>query len=237
MTRLAKGRDTHLLPQEIAAEALRQFDAGSEAPSIRQLATALGVAPSAIYHHFPSRSAIVRSAVEIVWEESQQELLAMTPDPFGDDPAEVLVALGIAIRRAFGRHYRIAPWMAATPQGNAREVAGLHLMANVLERMGLHGEDASAAFHAYASFTFGAVLFAATRRITNERMAAESKDDAPAEPAYPIDPDPDGGTLPALQRMVQISTTDPARDEELFALTLRRLVEGFPSGRTRPVTA
>ena len=237
MTRLAKGRDTHLLPEEIAAEALRQFDAGSEAPSIRQLATALGVAPSAIYHHFPSRSAIVRAAVQIVWDESTQELLAMTPHPLTDDPAEVLVAIGIATRRAFGRHYRIAPWMAATPLGNPREVATLQLMTNLFERMGLYGEDAGAAFHAYASFTFGAVLFAATRRITNERLAAESKDESPAEPAYAVDPDPDGGTLPALQRMVQISTTDPVRDEELFALTLRRLVEGFPSGLTRPAVS
>ncbi len=237
MTRLAKGRDTHLLPEEIAAEALRQFDAGSEAPSIRQLATALGVAPSAIYHHFPSRAAIVRAAVEIVWDECAQELLAMTPDPFTDDPAEVLVAVGIATRRAFGRHYRIAPWMAATPQGNPREVATLRLMTNLFERMGLHGEDAAAAFHAYASFTFGAVLFAANRRITNERLAAESRDGDADKAAYPVDTEPDGGTLPALQRMVQISTTDPGRDEELFALTLRRLVEGFPSGLTRPTSS
>ena len=66
MTRLAAGRTTHLEPEEIARETLRLFDEGSD-PSIRQLATALNVTPSAIYHHFDSRAEIVQAAVEMVW--------------------------------------------------------------------------------------------------------------------------------------------------------------------------
>jgi AcrR family transcriptional regulator len=38
-----------------------------------ELASALGVAPTAIYHHFPSRSAIVDAALGLVWTEASQE--------------------------------------------------------------------------------------------------------------------------------------------------------------------
>jgi len=62
MARIAKGRDRVLTREEIAAETLRQFDESTEAPSIRALASALGVAPSAIYHHYESQAAIVQAA-------------------------------------------------------------------------------------------------------------------------------------------------------------------------------
>ena len=75
MTRLAAGRTTHLEPEEIAAETLRLFDEGGD-PSIRQLATALNGTPSAIYHHYTSRSEIVQAAVELVWTEVLAETAA-----------------------------------------------------------------------------------------------------------------------------------------------------------------
>jgi len=152
-------------------------------------------------------------------------VLAIVPRPYEDDPVDVLVALGVSTRSAFGRHYRLAPYVAATPQGNPREAAGLHLAADAFERMGLRGEDAAKAFHAYATFMFGSVLFAASRRIANAQLALE-RDGEPPVPAYPTDPakGEEDATLPALQRMVQISTVDPARDEELFAEGLRYMV-------------
>ena len=76
MTRLARGRETHLTRAEIAEAALRRFDAGSEA-SIRELAADLRVAPSAIYHHFSSRVAIVDEALGLVWREAAEEGLEL----------------------------------------------------------------------------------------------------------------------------------------------------------------
>jgi AcrR family transcriptional regulator len=70
MARIAKGRDRVLTREEIAAETLREFDESADAPSIRALASALGVAPSAIYHHYESQAAIVQAATELVWEEA-----------------------------------------------------------------------------------------------------------------------------------------------------------------------
>jgi AcrR family transcriptional regulator len=214
MARIAKRRDRVLTREEIAAETLRQFDTGAEPPSIRALAAALGVAPSAIYHHFESQAAIIQAATELVWEEATRDFLAAFPDPY-KDPAEVLVAAGITTRRAFGRHYRIAPFIAASAEtpGFMTEVLGV--LAVVFERLRLQGEDASVSFHTFASFTIGAVLFAATRRVANEKLGIAGKRRQQRRPGRPLDD------------AIDIPATDPARDEELFAAGLRRLIESF----------
>jgi AcrR family transcriptional regulator len=229
MTRLAANRDTHLTPAEIAAEALRQFDAGGAEPSIRSLATALRVAPSAIYHHFGSRAAIVHGAVDLVWAESAIEFLKLAPKPFEEGPDEVLVAAGLGTRRAWLAHFRLAPYMAATPEATESITNSLGLLANVFERLGLEGERAAAAFHTYSSFMIGAVLFAAARRAANEQLI-EGNGDGQREGFY-ADLDPavarrsSEGTRESFETIMEVSNVDPARDEELFAEGLRRLVE------------
>ncbi len=233
MTRMARGRDTHLGPAEIAAETLRQFDAGAGDPSIRQLARSLGVAPSAIYHHYASRADIIAAALDLVWQEIGLEFVETVPDPFAEDPVEVLVVYGVALRRALVRHYRIAQYMAATPQADDVRANTLALTANVLERMGLSGDDAAAPFHAYASYTLGASLFAATRRMANEQLARDADADAPAAERFRSRPHPalaarsQEQTRAALDDMMDLSSVDPARDEELFELDLRRLIATF----------
>jgi AcrR family transcriptional regulator len=229
MTRLAENRDTHLTPAEIAAEALRQFDAGGDEPSIRGLARSLNVAPSAIYHHYGSRAEIVQAAVELVWAEAVQNLLNLVPKPFEEDPEEVLVAVGIATRRAWLAHHRIAPYVAATPEGNETIGNSLALMANILERLGLDGEDAAKALHSYASFMIGAVLFAALRETTNENLAAASGNGRPREPFHAQPEVAMRGrsskrTRLSIDEVMDLSVVDPQRDEELFAAGLRDLV-------------
>jgi AcrR family transcriptional regulator len=194
VTRLAVNRDTQLTPEEIVGEALSQFDAGPSEPSIRSLAAALRVAPTAIYHHFPSRAAIVQAVVELVWGQATTELLALVPAPLDADPAEVLLASGIATRRAWLAHHRVAPYMAATPEANELTDNALGMLAVLFERMGLDGNQAAFAVHSYASFMLGAVLFAAMRRGADEQLRNSA------------------------------GKPEEARDEELFAGGLRRLI-------------
>ena len=242
MTRLARDRDTHLTEGEIAAEALRCFDQTMTAPSIRQLATVLKVTPSAIYHHYPSRAAIVQAAVNLVWEEARAQLLELIPDPLTADPIEVLVSSALATRRAFGNHHRIAPFMGATPKTDEPLVAIVALMTSVFERLGLDADEAAASFHSYASFTIGSTLFAATRRITTEAAEAEGSSGASAERPRSTSTPTSGvtsngtssnGVHHALDQMMDLSITDPARDEELFVEGLRRLIAGFAPGDQR----
>jgi AcrR family transcriptional regulator len=237
MTRLARDRDTHLTREEIAAEALRCFDESASAPSIRQLAVVLRVTPSAIYHHFPSRASIIQAAVDLVWEEAGARFLELVPDPFTADPVEVLVNAGVATREVFGAHYQVAPFIATTPQSNGPLTAILALMANVFARMGLDDNEAAASFHTYASYTLGAVLFSATRRITNEQLLVDGAAGLPAEryPANPVGPinghvavsDPGTAMRQAIAEMIDLSVADPDRDGKLFAEGLRSLISRF----------
>jgi AcrR family transcriptional regulator len=225
MTRLAAKRDTHLTPAEIAAEAIRQFDAGGDEPSIRSLASALKVAPSAIYHHYASRSDIIHAAVALVWDQAATQLLELVPMPFDADPTEVLVASGIATRRAWLAHYRLAPYMAATPESNEFITNALGLLANVLERMGLEGERAAAALHTFSSFMIGAVLFAAARCASNEDLEANGKRSRQRfENRASSLSGSSEGTRASIAEVMDVSVTDPKRDEQLFAEGLRRLV-------------
>jgi TetR/AcrR family tetracycline transcriptional repressor len=227
MTRLARGRATHLQREEIAVEALRQFDGGAD-PSLRQLAAALGVTPSAIYHHFHSRAAIIHAAVDLVWLEVVGELLAVVPEPLEADPVEVLVEMGVATRRAFGRHHRLATYMAAIPEYTKLRANTLALLANLFERMGMTPQQAADAFHAYASYTLGTTLFAAARELANEDLAAEG---AAAEDLPRSTPDASLAsrsrpeTRAALDSVVDISVVDPDRDARLFAQNLRQLIQ------------
>lgn len=222
MARIAKGRDRVLTREEIAAETLRQFDTGKDAPSIRALAAALGVAPSAIYYHYESQSTIVQAATELVWGEVAHDFLAAIPDPLDADPVEVLVTAGLVTRRTFGRHYRIAPFLAASPEPNDFVTEVLGMLGVVFERLGLEGEEAAVSFYAYTSFVIGTVLFAATRRIANEQLGIGGKEDRARRR-------PGAGARLALDDAIDLPSRDPALDEELFAAGLRRLVQSFVS--------
>jgi AcrR family transcriptional regulator len=227
MTRLARNRDTPLTRDEIAAEALRQFDAGSTAPSIRQLATALGTTPSAIYHHFPSRAAVYQAGVDLVWGEVIADVLELVPDPFAADPAEVLVSSAVATRRAFMRHHRIAPYASATPASSGMMANTIALTAGLLERLGLEGDEAAAAFHTYAAFTFGTIVFAATRQIAHEELGDRGGGGFRSAPGEHEASFSGEQTRRAIDGVIDVSAVDPARDEALFAAGLRRLIASF----------
>lgn len=234
MSRLAAARTTHLTRREIAAEALRQFDAGPGEPSIRSLASALGVAPTAIYHHFTSQAAIWQRAVDMVWNEASLETLAIVPHPFSSDPVDVLVAVGLGTRRAWMRHHRLSPHLAANPESSQFHTNALGLLASVFEAMGMSTEEAAAAFHSYATFMVGAVLFAAANRSANELLASEVRNrpgrfhTPPSERAVRHSTEK---TRDELDHMMELAIVDPQRDEEMFADGLRRLIESLATRR------
>jgi AcrR family transcriptional regulator len=230
MARLPKGRQTNLTPDTIVDEALRQFDEGTGEPTIRSLAGGLGAGPSAIYHHFPSRAAIVQRAVQRVWGEAMANLLELIPQPLEAEPREVLIATGLASRRAWLAHFRLCPYMAASPGGDGdgftRDALGA--MAVLFERLDLEGDDAAAAFYAYGTFMLGSILFAANRLIANEQLADHGEGGAVHTDHTPgIRRRSGEATRRSLDHVIAVSVTDPAEDEELFVGAIRGLVKGL----------
>ena len=234
MPRLAADRTTHLTPQEIATEALRQFDAGPNEPSIRSLAAALGVAPAAIYHHYASQAAIWQKACEMVWAEASVETLKIVPHPFRSDPVDVLVAAGLGTRRAWMRHHRLAPYMAANPESNPVAAEALGLLASVFEAMGMTSKEAGEAFHSYASFMVGAVLFAAANRTANEQLASAERLRRGRYRSVPTERTATHASEAAraeVDAMMELALVDPQRDEDLFVSGLRRLIVSLAADR------
>lgn len=229
MTRMAAGRSTHLEPEEIAAEALRLFDEGGD-PSIRQLATALNVTPSAIYHHYESRAEIVQAAVEMVWAEIFTEVTLEIGNPFEADPLESLLTVGLFARRGFIRHYKITSYMAAIPRTDELAAGGMVLFANAFERLGLTGEAAGEAFHYYASYCFGTSLYAASRLNAIEALGPSELDHGKLEKLRAqagVQDTSSESTRAGIDAALDLSERDPERDEELFVAGLKQILAGF----------
>jgi AcrR family transcriptional regulator len=222
---------TELGADGIAAEALRQFDEGATEPSTESLAAGLGLQPADIERHLASRAEIVRAAVAEVWKEAVAGLLQLTPQPLETEPRRVLVAMGIASRRAWLAHYRLAPYLAASPEVDDFTRNSIGIMADLLERLGLEGESAAAAFHSYTSFMIGSVLFAAARASANEQLTGDPHGDPKmrfrTEHSPAIAQRSSESTRQAIDKMMELSSVDPARDEELYARGLQRLVESL----------
>jgi AcrR family transcriptional regulator len=215
MARLPTHRGTPLSAAEIAAEALRQFDEGPSDPTIRALAAALRVAPSAIYHHFDSSGSIYQAAVGLVWSEAMAGTVQIEPQPLTAPPLDVLVAVGVATRRAWLAHHRLASRLAATPQTSAFTDTALRLMGDVFARMGLDEPQAARALHSYASFMIGAVLFAADRKTANERLR-------PGDASHRT-----GAAPVTVDNVMSLSDVDPVQDEAMYTDGLRRLIRSL----------
>jgi hypothetical protein len=159
-------------------------------------------------------------------------MLEIEPHPFRADAVDMMVAGGLAIRRAWFRHYRLGTYVAATPESNRSLDNILALTANVFERLGLSGEEAAAGFYAYGTFTLGSVIYGCARRQANEQLAANGRQ-TPRWGRFHADPDPSTAgrsseeTRLALDEVMDLSLVDPARDEELYVLGLRRLIDSF----------
>jgi hypothetical protein len=86
------------------------------------------------------------------------------------------------------------------------------------------------AFHSYATYMLGGILFAAARKAANDQLVWPA--DGSGRRLHPQAP-PDGERRPdhetrlSLDRVMELSSLDPGGDEELFAQGLRRLIESF----------
>ena len=99
-----KKRTTPLTIDELFTAALAIADAeGLEALSMRRLAAEVGVEAASLYHHLPSKDALLSGV--IVKMRSEMRI----PDPLPEDWRELLLAIFSEYRRVLAAHPNLTP--------------------------------------------------------------------------------------------------------------------------------
>ncbi|HEX7044306.1 MAG TPA: TetR/AcrR family transcriptional regulator C-terminal domain-containing protein [Burkholderiales bacterium] len=171
----APPRRQPLSPDRIYRAALAIIDReGVESLSMRRLAAALGVDAMSIYHHVPSKRALMQGIYETV--------LGELPLPAPDDGAwqEALRALGRRFRALARRYPKVFPHLIASAEATAREIEIYQRLCAILTRAGLSAVDASRATRAIYTYATGLALVAATALCRRRRHqgASAPPDDA-----------------------------------------------------------
>lgn len=153
---------------EAARDLTRQN--GVEALTMRRLASTLGVAPNALYSHFPDKSALLDAVLDSLLSEV---------DITGLDDLDWrtgLVRLMAASRRMLLHHAELLPQLLSRPMRgpNASRLGELTLV--LLERGAITGPAAATALRSLLTYTFGSVVIDAPRRADPDpaRRTAES---------------------------------------------------------------
>lgn len=210
MARLANNRDTYLSSEEIVDEAMKLFDATGDV-STRKLATALNVTPTAIYHHFADKRALVLAVVDAIWSiavEDLTERLGDDPGAFEGDPQEFFVQAALAVRHAFAPHPDAALYLAMSSDTTPELAFVFGVIASQFEKIGVPLDQTEQAFYTYTTFVLGSVLLVASRVSSDEYLMrkAAQKGEASARPS---------------------SRDEVGADEELFVTGVRAVLAGL----------
>jgi AcrR family transcriptional regulator len=224
MSRLAKGRVTHLSRDEIARATLQHFDSSKEPFSMRRLGQILGVAPGAVYKHFPSEARVIAAALGLVFDEVVEEVLSRG-DPLSLDPVEAMVLAGVSMRRAFARHFRIAPYLVDFPESTPRLSGMLATVGAVFEGMGLGGERAGFAAYIYGNYVYGSIVFASVRRMAREREGGAEFSSVEHRPSDA--PRVTEATIRSIDEVVAGAAVDTELDDRRFEEGLRLLLDSI----------
>ena len=139
---------------------------GIDALTMRKLATELGVKPMTIYHHVPSKDAIVDGMVERVFAE-----IDLPPEhlPW----AQAIRVRCLSSRRALNRHPWAAPLMESRTSPGPVSLRHHEAVLACLRRGGLSWQLTAHAYAILDSYVFGFAFEEATLPSTGgEEMAA-----------------------------------------------------------------
>jgi AcrR family transcriptional regulator len=190
-----------LSPDAIAVAALGLIDRdGLETLSMRRLGEALGVEAMALYHHFPSRAALLDSISERLIGEIEM------PDPSGD----VVAWLGEVVRcyvALADRHPEAFPLLATRRFNTVAAFGFVECVVGTLIAAGASPELAAEIFRGLGAFANGAALAGIAVRQSAVRPAAL-----------------DATSLPNVARVAP--WLGPRHVEQLFTSGLGMFLEG-----------
>lgn len=129
------GRRAQLTIERIVNEAIALIDdAGLHAFSMRALAGRLGVDPMAVYHHLPSREAVL----DVIVEELMSQANLPTESPTWQEWVRVAAARFVDLADAYPRAF---PLIAIRGPANPQSLVPLEALADALRRGGFRAEE------------------------------------------------------------------------------------------------
>lgn len=142
-----------LTRDKIVEKAVEMLDAdGIEGLSMRRLAKALGVEAMALYHHFPSKDAILDGVAASIIEETGS---GMPLETASSDWKSVMLSGPASAGRALGAHPK-AGWLFLGRQYSTAESLGmLEAPLQILHSAGFRGQELVNAAHAIFAYTAG----------------------------------------------------------------------------------
>jgi AcrR family transcriptional regulator len=156
-------RDHHLTRQELLDAALRVVDEeGLAALTMRRLADAVGVEPMSLYHHVPSKEALLDQTVERMRSEMR------LPEPMPRDWPEILEVIFVEYRRVLVAHPNLLP--LASRRTDNTSISGLEFLV----QQGIELGAAVELYQSLVAFTIGfSALSAATATADWTSLPAE----------------------------------------------------------------
>jgi AcrR family transcriptional regulator len=139
------------LSQEVIVKAALELvdEHGLPALSMRRLGTALGVQGMAIYHHFPSKDAVLDALVSSIFP--------VPPQPTGQWRTD-LRELSRLYRDSVTAHPALIPYLMAHPMHTDRAAASREAQYAALRLAGLDGSVLLDAHRTWGSYVLGYVI-------------------------------------------------------------------------------
>jgi TetR/AcrR family tetracycline transcriptional repressor len=188
---------------------------GFAAVSVRGVAAALGLTPTAMYTYFPSKNALLRAMVEQVLSTLDLDATSDSSVPWRDR----VHALAAELRARLAEHTGAIVLVTSGPLDgpHARALTESLIAGFTSERMPL--ADAARAAHAVRAQVLGAAALDAAGRAGETSVAAERTALWTEDTAYPL---------------TEAADSLGADDDAGFAWALDRLLDGFAAATVAP---
>jgi TetR/AcrR family tetracycline transcriptional repressor len=154
-----RGRRRALTDEAFLDAALALLDGGgSDAMSLRAIATRVGVAPNAVYTYFPDKAAVVKALVERVIGEVDHGGFTDRSRPWRDR----VEALAVELRQRLTVHPGVVGLMISAPLDGPNALALNEEVLELLADAGLDPADAARAHYLLMTYVFGSLVLEAT---------------------------------------------------------------------------
>lgn len=128
-------------------------DSGLGALTMRALGERMGVDPTAVYRHFPSRERLIDAMLDAVVQQA-----AESPNS-GDNPRDRVVSVAVNIRRALRSHPHVAGALATATGDFPSGLTITRFMVSALRELGLRGEHLVRMYQTFEGYILGSCVF------------------------------------------------------------------------------